>query len=166
MPSIIEPILNELREEVPATRRILERVPADKLGWKPHAKSRTLGELAMHVASIPAMAERVATLDEFTPVLNQPVAVGSAEEIRAAFEKNVKSAEDILVKMSDKTAQGNWKLTFKGKEVFNLPRVAVLRKVLLNHTYHHRGQLSVYLRLVDAPVPVVYGPTADENPFA
>ena len=166
MASIMEPILKELREEVPATRRILERVPQEKLAWKPHPKSRSLGELAMHIASIPSMAERVANSDEFSPGASPPPSANSAEEIRAAFEKNVKVAEEILSKMSDQTALGNWRLTFKGKEIFSKPRHAVLRTILLNHIYHHRGQLSVYLRLLDVPVPVVYGPTADENPFA
>jgi uncharacterized damage-inducible protein DinB len=161
----IDPILNELREEVPATRRLLERIPSSKLGWKPHPKSRSLGELAMHVAQIPAMAERVANLDEFTPNL-APAAVGSIEEIREAFESNAQLAEELLSNMTQQQALADWRLVFKGKEVFRLPRAAVLRKVMLNHLYHHRGQLGVYLRLLDVPVPIVYGPTADENPFA
>lgn len=165
MPSIIEPILKELREEVPATRRVLERVPADKLAWKPHPKSRSLGELAMHVASIPGMAEVVATTEEFSPGSRPPAPFQTVDDIRAAFDKNVLAAETALGKLSDQKAGANWRLTFNGKDVFSLPRVAVLRKVLLNHTYHHRGQLSVYLRLLEVPVPVVYGPTADENPF-
>jgi uncharacterized damage-inducible protein DinB len=161
----IDPILNELREEVPAVRRVLERIPGDKLGWKPHSKSRSLGELATHVAQIPGMAERVANHDEFTPNL-APVPVGSIEEIREAFECNVRLAEELLTNMTEQQALAEWRLVFKGKEVFRLPRAAVLRKVMLNHLYHHRGQLSVYLRLLDVPVPMVYGPTADENPFA
>jgi uncharacterized damage-inducible protein DinB len=88
------------------------------------------------------------------------------EEICAAFEKNVRTAEDLLGKMNEQAASGNWRLVFKGKEIFRKPRAAVLRTALLNHLYHHRGQLSVYLRLLDVPVPVVYGPTADENSFA
>jgi uncharacterized damage-inducible protein DinB len=87
-------------------------------------------------------------------------------EICAAFEKNVRTAEDLLGKMTAQTASAYWRLVFKGKEIFRKPRAAVLRTALLNHLYHHRGQLSVYLRLLDVPVPVVYGPTADENPFA
>lgn len=161
----IDPILTELREEAPATRRLLERIPSDKLGWKPHPKSRSLGELATHVAQIPAMAERVVNLDEFTPNLS-PAAVGSIEEIREAFERNVRLAEELLSNMTQQQALADWRLVFKGKEVFRLPRAAVLRKVMLNHLYHHRGQLGVYLRLLEVPVPIVYGPTADENPFA
>ena len=166
MAPIVEPILSEFREEIPATRRVLERVPADKLSWKPHPKSRSLGELAMHVASIPAMAERIAKTDEFTARSAAPAVANTVEDIRAAFEKNARAAEEHLGQMSDQTAQGNWRLVFRGKEIFNKPRAAVLRTTMLNHIYHHRGQLSVYLRLLDVPVPVVYGPTADENPFA
>lgn len=165
MAAIIEPILNEFREEVPATRRLLERVPQDKLAWKPHPKSRTLGELAMHIANIPGMAERVATTEEFTPGAPPP-SDNSAEEIRATFEKNVQKAEQVLGSMTEQTAMGTWRLVFKGKEIFRKPRHAVLRTTMLNHLYHHRGQLSVYLRLLDVPVSMVYGPTADENPFA
>ncbi|HEV2386075.1 MAG TPA: DinB family protein [Candidatus Acidoferrales bacterium] len=165
MAPIVEPILSEFREEVPATRRALERVPPDKLGWKPHPKSRSLGELAMHIASIPGMAERVAKFDEFTAGGAPPPSANTAEDIRAAFEKNVRAAEEILGNMTDEAALGNWRFLFKGKEIFSRPRVAVLRRILLNHLYHHRGQLSVYLRLLDVPVPMVYGPTADENPF-
>ena len=166
MAPLIEPILNELREEIPATRHVLERIPQEKLGWKPHAKSRSLGELAQHVANIPGMAAIVANSEEFSPGGAPPSEAASADEIRATFEKNVRAAEEVLSSMTDEKALGNWRLTFKGKEVFNKPRVAILRKVLLNHIYHHRGQLSVYRRLLDVPVPVTFGPTADENPFA
>jgi uncharacterized damage-inducible protein DinB len=161
----IEPILSELREEVQATRRILERVPGDKLGWKPHSKSRTLGELATHVAQIPGMAERVANHNEFNPGSVAPALLGSIEEIRRAFEQNLRLAEELLSQMTQEQALADWRLVYKGKEIFRLPRTAALRKTMLNHMYHHRGQLGVYLRLLDVPVPMVYGPTADENPF-
>ncbi|HLW98589.1 MAG TPA: DinB family protein [Candidatus Acidoferrales bacterium] len=165
MVPMVEPIYNEFREEMPATRRLLERVPADKLAWKPHPKSRSLGELATHVANIPGMVERIANQDEFAPGSIAPGTMNSVEEIRAAFEKNARAGEEILSNMTEKTATGSWRLVFKGKEIFKKPRVAVLRTNVLNHLYHHRGQLGVYLRLLDVPVPVVYGPTADENPF-
>jgi len=166
MVPMVESILTEFREEVPATRRVLERVPGDKLGWKPHQKSRSLGELAMHVANIAGLAERIAKSEEFSVGSVAPPSASSVEEIRATFEKNVRAAEGLLSNMTEQTALGTWRLVFKGKEIFRKPRVAVLRTNLLNHLYHHRGQLSVYLRLLDVPVPVVYGPTADENPFA
>ncbi|MGH9730819.1 MAG: DinB family protein [Candidatus Acidiferrales bacterium] len=166
MAKTAESMLNEFREEVPATRRVLERIPADKLSWKPHPKSRSLGELAMHVANIHGMAERIVKFDEFSAGSIPPAPASSVEEIRSTFEKNVRSAEEVLGNMSEETALGDWRLVFKGKEIFKKPRVKALRTNLLNHLYHHRGQLSVYLRLLDVPVPVVYGPTADENPFA
>lgn len=157
----IEPILEELREEVASTRRVLERVPADKLGWRPHPKSRSLGELANHIANLPGMVERVVKFDEFTPNLT-PTPIPTAAEIRANFEKNVALAEDLLSQMTEQQARAEWRLVFGGKEIFRRPRTWVLRKTLLNHLYHHRGQMSVYLRLLDVSVPSVYGPTADE----
>jgi uncharacterized damage-inducible protein DinB len=165
MAEAIDAILEEFRAEVPATRRVLERVPNDKLAWKPHAKSRSLGELATHIAMIPAMADRIVNTDEFSPG-GPPTQVTSADDIRAAFEKNVAAAEQALSNVSDERARGEWRLVFNGKEIFRKKRAAALRTNMLNHWYHHRGQLSVYLRLLDVPLPVVYGPTADENPFA
>jgi Uncharacterized protein conserved in bacteria len=166
MTPTVEAILNELRAEVPATRRLLERVPGDKLGWKPHAKSRSLGELAAHIAGVTGMAVKIATSDEFSPSGLPAFVAGSIEEIRDQFEQNVRNAEEALNKMTEKAAVGHWRLVFKGKEIFSKPRVEALRTNVLNHLYHHRGQMSVYLRLLDVGVPVVYGPTADENPFA
>lgn len=166
MGSVAEPILSEFREEVPAIRRILERVPNDKLSWKPHPKSRTLGELAAHLAGICGMADKIINADEFSPSGAFPTPATSTEEIRATFEKNVRSAEQALGQLSDERAREDWRFVFQGKELFRKPRTAALRTNMLNHLYHHRGQLSVYLRLLDVPVPVVYGPTADENPFA
>ncbi len=166
MAQTVESILAEFREEIPATRRLLERVPADKLTWKPHPKSRSLGELAMHVAGIMGMAEKIASSDEFSPSSVPPPAPTSAQEILAAFEKNVRASEEALGKLSEQALMGDWRFIFRGKELFRKPRIAGLRTNVLNHLYHHRGQLSVYLRLLEVPVPVVYGPTADENPFA
>jgi len=161
----VEAILKEFRAEVPATRSLLERVPGDKLAWKPHTKSRSLGELAAHIAGVAGMAVTIATTDEFSPGSASPLSLRSVEEIRERFEQHVRSAEEALSKMTDEAAMGQWRLVFKGKEIFSKPRVEALRTNVLNHLYHHRGQMSVYLRLLDVPVPVVYGPTADENPF-
>lgn len=163
--TIVEFILNEFRDEAPATRRVLERIPGDKLSWKPHPKSRSLGELAMHVANLHGLAENIAKSDEFAARAGSPAVPNSVEEIRAAFEKNVRAGEEALRNLNEQAAMENWKLVYQGKELFRKTRVAALRTNLLNHLYHHRGQLSVYLRLLDVPVPVVYGPTADENPF-
>ncbi len=162
----IASLLEEFRAEMPATRRVLERVPTDKLTWKPHAKSRSLGELANHVAGIPALVANIATQHEFSPTLPPPRPPATADEIRAKFDANVKAGEEALGKLTDKAAQEDWRLVFMGKEVLKRPRAAALRTNVLNHIYHHRAQLGVYLRLLDVPVPIVYGPTADENPFA
>jgi uncharacterized damage-inducible protein DinB len=161
----VEPILNEFRAEVPATRRLLERVPGDKLTWKPHAKSRSLGELAAHLAGVVGMVEKITSAEEYTPGGPSPLALRSIEEIRERFEQYVRDAEEALGKMTDEAAVGTWRLVFRGKELFSKPRVEALRSNVLNHLYHHRGQMSVYLRLLDVSVPSVYGPTADENPF-
>jgi uncharacterized damage-inducible protein DinB len=166
MTSRVEAILNEFRSEIPSTRRLLERIPADKLGWKPHAKSRSLGELASHIAGVAGMAKTIATTEEFVPGSASPLQLKTIEEIRDRFDQNVRSSEEALSKMTDEAASGKWRLAFQGKEIFSKPRVEALRTNVLNHLYHHRGQMSVYLRLLDVPVPAVYGPTADDNPFA
>jgi len=161
----VEAILKEFRAEVPPTRRMLERVPGDQLAWKPHTKSRSLGELATHIAGIAGMAERIATTDEFAPGSASPLKLTTIEEIRDRFDQNVRSAETALSHMSEEAANGKWRLVFNGKEIFSKPRVEALRSNVLNHLYHHRGQMSVYLRLLDVSVPAVIGPSADENPF-
>ena len=165
MTSKVEAILNEFRTEGPPTRRLLERVPGDKLAWKPHAKSRSLGELAAHIAGVAGMATTIATTDEFSPGGPSPLKLNTIQEIRERFEQNFRGAEEALSKMTDEAATGKWRLVFQGKEIFSKPRTEALRTNVLNHLYHHRGQMSVYLRLLDVPVPAVYGPTADDNPF-
>jgi uncharacterized damage-inducible protein DinB len=167
MASIGEPLVNELREEAATTKRVLERVPGDKLSWRPHAKSMTLGQLALHVATIPGNLARMAQLDEFdaSQANFEPPAPRDLAEIHAALEQSLKDAENCIGNMSEESAMGHWRLTMKEKTMLTMPRRAVLRSLMLNHWYHHRGQLSVYLRLLDVPVPVIYGRSADENPF-
>lgn len=131
--TIVESILNEFRDEAPATRRVLERIPGDKLSWKPHPKSRSLGELAMHVANLHGLAENIAKTDEFAARTGSSAVPSSVEEIRAAFEKNVRSGEDALRNLSEQAAMENWKLVYQGKELFRKTRVAALRTNLLNH---------------------------------
>jgi uncharacterized damage-inducible protein DinB len=161
-------LLNELYQEAAVTRRILERVPEDKLEWRPHPKSMSLGQLAMHVASIPGNLSRLVQADEFdaSQANFTPPTPGSAEEILTAHDASLRAAQDYLGGLDEQTARESWRLTFKGKEVFTAPRGGVIRSLMMNHWYHHRGQLSVYLRLLDGPVPVIYGRSADENPFA
>jgi uncharacterized damage-inducible protein DinB len=165
---MLDSLLNELYREATVTRRILERVPGDKLEWRPHPKSMSLGQLAMHVASIPGDLSGLAQADEFdaSQANFTPPSPGSVEEILTAHDASLGVAQDYLGGVDERTAQGNWRLTFMGKEIFTAPRREVIRSLMLNHWYHHRGQLSVYLRLLDVPVPVIYGRSADENPFA
>ena len=165
---MLEPMLSEIQEEAAATKRILERVPADKLSWKPHRKSMSLGQLAFHVAKIPGNLARLVQLEEFdaSQANFEPPEPKNIEEIHAALDQSIRAAEDYLKNASEKAALGSWRLTVNGKQIFSKPRVAVVRSVMLNHWYHHRGQLSVYLRLLEVPVPAIYGRSADENPFA
>jgi uncharacterized damage-inducible protein DinB len=165
MSSAIESILQEFRDEMPAIRRQLERIPTDKVSWKPHAKSRSIGELGLHLANLPGMADKIISLDEFSPGGGTPTVVTSSEQLREAFEKNSALGEKALLGLTEERANADWRLVFQGKEILRKKRIDALRTNMLNHIYHHRGQLSVYLRLLDIPVPVVYGPTADENPF-
>jgi uncharacterized damage-inducible protein DinB len=160
-------LLDEIRDEAVITKRILERVPADKLTWKPHPKSMSLGQLALHIANIPGGLTKLLQKEEFdTAHANfNPPQPKNVEEIQAAHDQSVRVAEDFVAGMSDETAMANWRLLAQGKQISMQPRIAVLRSIMLNHWYHHRGQLSVYLRLLDVPVPVIYGPSADENPF-
>jgi uncharacterized damage-inducible protein DinB len=168
MTQTLEPVLNEIREEATITRRVLERVPADKLSWKPHHKSMSLGQLAFHLASVPGRLAMMLQQDQFevAPQNFDPPAPKNLEEINAAFEASLKAAEDCVNSMTEQSAHAPWRLMVKGKEVFTKPRIAVLRSIMLNHCYHHRGQLSVYLRLLDVPVPIIYGRSADESPFS
>lgn len=164
---MLDSMLNELRLEAATTRRVLERVPGERLSWKPHPTSMSLGQLSLHVASIPGNLVGLAQLEEFdaSQANFDPPEANSVHEILAALDDSVRAAENYLSGIDDKTAAGNWRLTLRGDEVFSMPRIGMLRTIMLNHWYHHRGQLAVYLRLLEVPVPVIYGRSADENPF-
>ena len=164
---MMDPMLKELRQEAATTRRILERVPSEQLSWSPHSKSMTLGQLSMHIATIPGNIVRWAQQDEVDASTSNfaPPAPQSSEQILAAFEDAIKTAENYLQNLDEPSAKAKWRMTSHGKELFAIPRAGLLRAIMLNHWYHHRGQLSVYLRLLDVPVPTIYGPSADENPF-
>ena len=169
MPQMTEPMLNEFRQEAEITRRVLGRIPADKLTWRPHPKSMSLGQLAIHIAGIPGRLGYIVTQQdrlEVDPNAFTPVPPKDLKEVHDTFEQSCKDAEGYLQGLSDQAAMGDWTLFVQGQPAFTLPRIAVLRSIMLNHWYHHRGQLSVYLRLLDVPVPVIYGRSADENPFA
>ena len=166
MARLVDPFLAELDQEAQTTRRCLDRIPEGRLAWKPHRKSFSLGQLGLHVATLPGAVAGMFAKDSLEiPDFVQPEGK-SRTEILAALDSSVSEARGILGKMDDDRMRGTWKLTRNGREIMAAPRVALLRSILLNHWYHHRGMLSVYLRLLDVPVPSVYGPTADENPFA
>jgi uncharacterized damage-inducible protein DinB len=164
--SKIEELLQELEQEAHTTRRVLERVPADRLGWKPHAKSMSLGQLALHVATIPGGVAEISRQSPFpVPQFVQPNPA-SAAELLPALEQSVAKAREVLRGMDDAALADIWRVVDGDREVMAMPVAALLRSIMLNHWYHHRGQLAVYLRQVEALVPSIYGPSADENPFA
>ncbi len=164
---LIDPLLMEFDRECSTTRKLLERVPDEKLDWKPHEKSMTLGRLAFHLASLPHWIGGSVLLDGFDLAsAAPPPPPDKASEILAAFDAAVRQAKEAMAQLDDAKAMGEWKLS-KGPVTFlSMPRLALVRTILMNHSYHHRGQLSVYLRLLNVPLPPMYGPTADENPFA
>ena len=165
---MMEPMLNELRQEAETTKRLLDGIPANKLDWRPHPKSMSLGQLALHVANIPGDLTRLAQLDQFDAANAnfEPAMPESKALVMSALHKLLSEESEYLTAFSPDAAGAPWRLTLRGAEVFSMPRAVMLRSLLLNHWYHHRGQLSVYLRLLDVPVPVIYGRSADENPFA
>ena len=164
---IIDGLLAELEQEAATTRRVLERIPQAHLTWKPHPKSMSLGQLALHVVTVPGNVAELAKIDTVPtpPAFVQPEAATAAELVPALTE-SVEKAKRALGGFDDGKMGAMWRLQNGGRDVLAMPRVAFVRAIMLNHWYHHRGQLLVYLRLLNLPVPSVYGPTADENPFA
>jgi uncharacterized damage-inducible protein DinB len=163
---IKEGLLAEFDHEVATTRKLLERVPDDqqKLSWKPHVKSMSLGGLATHLANLPLWSGTILN-ESFFDMAGAPPNVEektSRGAILTAFDDNTKQARGWMDK-SDAEYMARWALKRGGHEMFSLPRVAALRSFVMNHMIHHRGQLSVYLRLNDIPVPAIYGPSADEG---
>jgi uncharacterized damage-inducible protein DinB len=165
--ALIDGMLQELEQEAQTTRRVLERVPDKQLAWRPHEKARTLGELALHVAIVPgAVAELVSTQTTVqAPQFTDP-RPESAADLIPALDESIAKAKKLLGDMDDATLMATWRMMRGERELFAVPRVAVLRSIMLNHWYHHRGQLTVYLRELDVRIPSIYGPSADENPFA
>jgi uncharacterized damage-inducible protein DinB len=168
--SIAESVLPEFDNEMATTRVMLARAPEDKAGWKPHPKSYSLGDLVTHLANLPSWTPL--TLNETELDLNPPGGPAwtpptyqGREACLATFDRNVSQARECIAKTSDAEFLVPWTLKSGGQVAFSLPRVVVLRSFVLNHVIHHRGQLSVYLRLNEVPLPSVYGPTADEAPL-
>jgi uncharacterized damage-inducible protein DinB len=163
--AIIDALLAELEQESQTTRRVLERVPQEHLSWKPHPKSMSLGQLALHIATVPGRVAELAARDISEPSSFVQAEAATAAELVPALTESVANARQHLGGFDDVKMNATWRLVREGREVLSMPRAAFARAIMLNHWYHHRGQLLVYLRLLDLPVPSVYGPTADENPF-
>jgi len=164
---ISQSLLPEFDQEMANTRKVLDRIPDDKLTWKPHEKSYSMGRLAGHVANLIHWTELTLQQDSFdlAPPAGQPNVrpePTSRKEILEAFEKNVTKARTLIEKTSDADFMKPWSLLKGGQKMFTMPRIVVLRSFVMNHEIHHRAQLIVYLRLNNIPVPGLYGPSADE----
>ena len=168
--AIRDGLLPEFDQEMANTRRTLERVPDDKLTWKPHPKSGAMGWLAGHVAQLPSWAGMAVGQDSLDlepdgKPTTPPPPPKSRQEILEMFDKSVAAGRAAIAGASDEHLLKPWTLLKNGQTIMTLPRVAVLRSFVLNHLIHHRAQLGVYLRLNDLPVPSIYGPSADEGSF-
>jgi uncharacterized damage-inducible protein DinB len=164
---IRDALVPEFDHEMATTRRLLDRAPEAEYDWKPHDRSRSLGELVTHLANIPVwccltLDRTVLDLETIGDDARPPVA-GSRTTLLGAFDANVVKARAMLVTQTDAELLAVWTLKRGPQEFFSLPRISALRSFVLNHMIHHRGQLTVYLRLRDIPVPAIYGPTADEH---
>lgn len=161
---IVDSILPEFDQEMKITRTLLERVPEDRPDWKPHAKSTALGQLATHIARLPTFATTIVSTPEFDMVASgappTPAFVSTAELV-SRFDDNVRTARRALAGASDDEMRTMWTFRAGERTIASLPRMGMLRVLCLNHMIHHRGQLSVYLRLNDVPLPSIYGPSAD-----
>ena len=167
---ISQMILPEFDHEMANTRKTLERVPDNKFAWKPHEKSMTLGQLSTHLSNIPSWTKNTFEADELDLAPEgQPAPrieeAKSTAELLETFDKHVASARAALESAADESWLSKWSLRMGDKTIFTLPRTAVMRGFIMNHMIHHRAQLGVYLRLLDVPVPSIYGPSADEGGF-
>ena len=161
----IAELIQEFEAEAKTTRRVLERVPADKLTWTPHTKSMSLGRLAMHLATAPAAISSWPIGSEYEFKGDSAPLPTSTDQIVSAHDAGVGQVKANLQTIGDAGLGDSWSGIAGGKTLMSMPKAGLLRALLMNHTYHHRGQLSVYLRLLDVPVPPIYGPSADESPF-
>jgi uncharacterized damage-inducible protein DinB len=163
----LDAMLQEFNVEAATTKRVLDRVPAEKLGWRPHERSMCLGQLALHIATVPGGIASITRPDVFDLAQNNFTSPmpSSMDEVHAALEHSMRVVEETLKGATEETAGAQWHLMKGEKEIASMPRAAVWRSLMLNHWYHHRGQMAVYLRMLEVPVPSIYGPSADENPF-
>jgi len=161
---IVDALLPEFDHEMSVTRKLLERVPDDRMDWKPHDKSMSLGQLAQHVATLPSWGS--VTLNESELDLSsQPPAepIRRRADLLSTFDRLVADTRAALTGKTDAELMGHWALKKDGHAIFSMPKASVWRSFVISHLVHHRGQLSVYLRLNDVPVPSIYGPSADEG---
>ena len=167
--TISQMLLPEFDMEMAKTRIALERVPMDKLSWKPHEKSMTLGHLAGHLAEMPGWGALAINQDSFDVQPGAPPyappSYATSNELLDLFDKNIRSARAALAGATDENLAKPWSLLKGGHNMFTMPRVAVIRSMIMNHNIHHRAQLGVFLRLLDVPIPGSYGPSADETSF-
>lgn len=163
--SQLAPFVEEFVKECAATRRMLERVPEDRFGWKPHDKSMGLGQLASHIAENPQWAAWAVNDDvlDMGPDTYKPFMAKDRDELLKTFDMNVIDARKALESADEGAVSNTWRMKWEGNVVIEAPRIEVLRSFLVSHLIHHRGQLTVYLRMNDVPLPQIYGPTADEQ---
>jgi uncharacterized damage-inducible protein DinB len=163
--NLIDPIREEFARERAITRRVLEALPGDKFDWRPHEKSFTLGRLAAHLAEIPGWGGVIFGGDLFELNMKEwkPAVHATVADLLAEFDRNADAFAAALPAVTDAQLSGRWRMTVDGNPAVEGPRLEVIRTWVLNHTVHHRAQLTVYLRLLGAPVPGVYGPSADEQ---
>ncbi len=161
--AIKDALLPEFDHEIGTTRKLLERIPDAQLGWKPHDKSTPIGALGSHIANLPGLGSRILAADELDLASAKPPAPrGSRAEIVSAFDAAAREFREALAAKTDAELMAMWTLKRGGQQMFAVPRVGALRTFMMNHLIHHRGQLSVYLRLLNVAVPSIYGPSADE----
>ena len=160
-----QPLIQELKHEATSTKKMLERIPEDKFDWTPHEKSRTLGQLASHVADLPAFLTSILTMDDldFAKGHYKAYDTKTPEELADLFQQKLDETVQALQNTSDEKMQASFTLRSGDHVIAALPRIVAVRSMAFNHIVHHRGQLSVYLRLLDIPVPGMYGPSADER---
>ena len=164
---ISQSLLPEFDHEIATTRKVLANVPADQFGWRPHEKSFTMGDLSSHLANLlswtaPTMTTEMMDIEPNGVSWKEP-GYDTLEALLAAFDANAKAAREALAAATDEQFLANWSLAKNGKLMMTMPRIAVIRSFIMNHLVHHRGQLSVYLRLTGAQVPSIYGPSADDS---
>jgi uncharacterized damage-inducible protein DinB len=165
--SIASVLLQEFEQELGTTRRFLERIPEEKLNWRPHAKSMTAGELALHIAQVPAGVLEMSLHDETAPPdMTTREAPQTLRDVSAALDRSTEYVRKTLPTIDDRRMRETFTISKDGKVLMSVPRAGFLRAIMFNHWYHHRGQLGVYLRLLGAKVPSSYGPSGDESPFS